>query len=51
MIGKDMEGSSRDKKVTVPAFTWRDWGKLQKTSAKVASLRAEILTRDPSNMK
>jgi hypothetical protein len=50
--GKDMEGSDRDLiEVTIPAFAWRDWGKPQKFSVRVASLRAEIWTRYLQNWK
>jgi hypothetical protein len=45
--GKAVEGSGRDLIWgTNPTFTWRDWVKPQKTSVRIASLRAKIWTRD-----
>jgi hypothetical protein len=43
MNWKDMEGSGHGLILdTIPAFAWTDWRKPQKTSVKLAGLRAEI---------
>jgi hypothetical protein len=47
-----MEGSGHGMLLgTIPAFSWRVWGKLRKTSVRKAGLRAEIQNRDLPNTK
>jgi hypothetical protein len=46
-IEKDVDGSSRDLILgAILVIAWRDWGKLRKTSARIAVLQTKIWTRD-----